>query len=66
MAEKYQKLVSRFGRLLLQSRQSNVKKSLINSFFTYSPEPAQPIERDPKWTSAEDAVTCIKSGTFLK
>jgi hypothetical protein len=32
------------------------------SFYTYSPEPAQPLKRDPKWVSAKEAVQCIKSG----
>lgn len=32
------------------------------SYYTYSPEPAQPLKRDPKWVSAKEAVQCIKSG----
>jgi hypothetical protein len=32
------------------------------SYYTYSPEPAQPLNRDPKWVSAKEAVQCIKSG----
>ncbi|XP_065225917.1 4-hydroxybutyrate coenzyme A transferase [Planococcus citri] len=62
MADKFQKLASRFGKLLLPSNKYNVEKSAVNFYFTYSPEPAQPLPRDPKWTSAEEAVSCIKSG----
>lgn len=62
MADKFQKLAYRFGKLLLPSSKYNVEKSALNSYFTYSPEPAQPLPRDPKWTSAEEAVSCIKSG----
>ncbi|XP_023701695.1 4-hydroxybutyrate coenzyme A transferase [Cryptotermes secundus] len=32
------------------------------TYYTYSPEPAQPLKRDPKWVSAKEAVQCIKSG----
>jgi hypothetical protein len=35
------------------------------SYYTYSPEPAQPLKRDPKWVSAKEAVQCIKSGTEI-
>lgn len=35
------------------------------SYYTYSPEPAQPLKRDPKWVSAKEAVQCIKSGTWI-
>lgn len=35
------------------------------SYYTYSPEPAQPLKRDPKWVSAKEAVKCIKSGTWV-
>lgn len=62
MAEKFQKLAFRFGKLLIPSSKCNVEKSAVNFYFTYSPEPAQPLPRDPKWTTAEEAVTCIKSG----
>lgn len=62
MSMKYQKLAARFGRLLSQGKQNHVEKTSLNTFFTYCAEPAQPLERDPKWTTAEDAVSCIKSG----
>lgn len=32
------------------------------TFYTYSPEPSQPINRDPTFCSIEDAVKCVKSG----
>jgi len=35
--------------------------SAPTSYFTYNPEPAQPLKRDPKWVSAKEAVQCIKS-----
>ena len=38
------------------------KSNASRSFYTYSPEPAQPLNRDPKWVSAKEAVKCIKSG----
>ncbi|XP_075238443.1 succinyl-CoA:acetate/propanoyl-CoA:succinate CoA transferase [Lycorma delicatula] len=38
---------------------NNKKK---RSYFTYSKEIAQPIQREPCWVSAEEAVSCIKSG----
>ncbi len=64
MAEKCQKLAFRFGKLLLRTNRSNAEKALVNYYFTYSPEPAQPLQKDPKWTSAEEAVNCIKSGSY--
>lgn len=62
MSEKYQKLALRLGKSLLQPPKNNLKRMSANSYFTYSPEPAQPLNKDPKWTTAEDAVSCIKSG----
>lgn len=32
------------------------------TFYTYSPEPSQPINRDPTFCSVDDAVKCVKSG----
>lgn len=32
------------------------------TFYTYSPEPSQPINRDPTFCSVADAVKCVKSG----
>lgn len=33
-----------------------------NSYFTYSNQISQPLEREPKYTTAEEAVKVIKSG----
>lgn len=60
MSIKYQKLAVRLGQLL--SQRNNGEKTATNMYFTYCAEPAQPLEKDPKWTTAEDAVSCIKSG----
>jgi len=36
------------------------------SFFTYSPEPAQPLPgRQLEWLSADEAVKLIKSGLYF-
>lgn len=35
-----------------------------NNYFTYSNQISQPMERDPQWVSAQEAVKCIKSGNF--
>lgn len=32
------------------------------TFYTYSPEPGQPLNRDPTFCSVEEAVKCVKSG----
>lgn len=33
-----------------------------NTYFTYSNQISQPLERQPKYTTAEEAVKVIKSG----
>lgn len=50
----------------------NVSQKLLTSlkavssprnYFTYTPEPAQPIKgKEPKWTTAEEAFQDLKSG----
>ncbi|KAJ6637676.1 4-hydroxybutyrate coenzyme A transferase [Pseudolycoriella hygida] len=35
---------------------------LVKNFYSYSPEPSQPLNREPAIVSPEDAVKCIKSG----
>lgn len=42
--------------------QSSALNDLKRTFYTYSPEPSQPINRDPTFCSIEDAVKCVKSG----
>lgn len=32
------------------------------TYFTYTPEIAQPLQREPKWVCADEAVKCIGSG----
>lgn len=32
------------------------------TYYTYSPEPGQPLNREPTICSIEDAVKCVKSG----
>lgn len=32
------------------------------TFYTYSPEPSQPLNREPTFCSIDDAVKCVKSG----
>lgn len=38
-----------------------VISQLNNTFYSYSPEPSQPLNREPKIVSVEEAVKCIKS-----
>lgn len=40
---------------LLRNRQ-------CKTYYTYSPEPSQPLNREPTFCSIEDAVKCVKSG----
>lgn len=41
------------------------KRNKPRNYFTYSPEIAQPLPREPKWTTAEEAVQCIESSKCL-
>lgn len=50
------------GRLAAFGQSSAAKTELKRTFYTYSPEPSQPINRDPTFCSVEDAVKCVKSG----
>nr|CAD7586744.1 unnamed protein product [Timema genevievae] len=60
MASVAQRVSSRFtGVLSLGVSRGNKSRS----YYTYSPEPAQPLpNREPKWTTALEAMQCIKSG----
>lgn len=42
--------------------QSSTVNDAKRTFYTYSPEPSQPINRDPTFCSIEEAVKCVKSG----
>ncbi|XP_026678651.1 uncharacterized protein LOC103508190 [Diaphorina citri] len=59
-----QRLSSRVSGLLssnLGAVSSPLNESTKN-YFTYSLEPSQPLPREPKWCTPEEAVQCIKSG----
>lgn len=58
-----QRLTARVSGLL-SSNLGAVSSPLNESknFFTYSLEPSQPLPREPKWCTPEEAVQCIKSG----
>lgn len=68
MAAPVQRLCSRFTNVLNKTSwgastiSSTKYSSKRRTYFTYSPEIAQPLQREPKWTTAEEAVKCIKSG----
>ncbi|XP_046384402.1 4-hydroxybutyrate coenzyme A transferase [Ischnura elegans] len=53
-------LASRIVRASQALRGVSVKKA--RSFYTYTPEPSQPLDRQPEWLSADEAVKVIKSG----
>lgn len=42
-----------------------VKQNQCKTYYTYSPEPSQPLNRDPTICSIEDAVKCVKSGKLF-
>jgi len=68
MAAPVERLSLRFSKVLNKTSwgASTISSTKYNNkprtYFTYSPEIAQPIQREPKWTTAEEAVKCIKSG----
>lgn len=42
---------------------SNLKRLTPRTYYTYTNEPAQPIQgKEPKWTSLENAFEGLKSG----
>ncbi|KAK7869590.1 hypothetical protein R5R35_003381 [Gryllus longicercus] len=41
------------------------KANTRRSYYSYSNEPAQPLNREPKWCSFEEAVKCIQSGNTV-
>lgn len=53
---------SRFLCKCLQENRRISRYNFIKTYYTYSKEPFQPLNRQPKWTSAEEAVSAIKSG----
>lgn len=50
-----------FGNVLRQQKGA-LGRLDCNTFYTYSPEPSQPLNREPTFCSVEDAVKCVKSG----
>ncbi|KAF6209741.1 hypothetical protein GE061_015490 [Apolygus lucorum] len=52
------------GRLSVAFRKL-VQKNSARSFFGYSREIAQPLNRQPEWTTPEKAVCCIDSGNTV-
>lgn len=42
--------------------QSSSSIETQRTYYTYSPEPSQPLNRDPTFCSIDDAVKCVKSG----
>lgn len=55
--------LEQYGRLA-NIGQCSSSNDLKRTFYTYSPEPSQPINRDPTFCSIEDAVKCVKSGKY--
>lgn len=35
------------------------------TYFTYTPQVSQVLDREPKWVTADEAVRCIKSGIIV-
>lgn len=50
--------IEQFGRL------SSIDTN--KTYYTYSPEPSQPLNREPTFCSVEDAVKCVKSGKLIE
>ena len=57
-------ILSNFGRAVAVAGRKPGKFQQA-SFYTYSPEPSQPLNREPVICSIEDAVKCVKSGNWL-
>lgn len=47
---------------IVKIAQSNQSIVGAKTFYTYSPEPGQPLNREPKFCSIDEAVKCVKSG----
>lgn len=50
------------SRILKSKTIEPVFTQLKNTFYSYAPEPSQPLNREPKIVSLDEAVKCIKSG----
>lgn len=50
-------------RKLVKAAENNGSAvSQVKTYYTYSPEPSQLLDREPTFCSVEDAVKCVKSG----
>jgi len=56
--------VSVVNRIGLRAKLWNALTGRIGpkTYFTYTPQVSQVLDREPKWVSADEAVQCIKSG----
>lgn len=52
----------RFGKSTAAAVASSSSQQKFNTYYTYSNQISQPLERKPTYTTAEEAVKCIKSG----
>lgn len=52
------------SRRLGEAFRTLVKKNAARSYFGYSREIAQPLNRQPEWTTPEKAVCVIESGDY--
>lgn len=55
-----------FRNVLRQQKGAFGRLDSCKTFYTYSPEPSQPLNREPTFCSVEDAVKCVKSGKHSK
>lgn len=51
-----------FGNVLRHQIGPLGRLDLRKTFYTYSPEPGQPLNREPTFCSVDEAVKCVKSG----
>uniref|UniRef100_A0A1W7R9E6 4-hydroxybutyrate coenzyme A transferase n=1 Tax=Hadrurus spadix TaxID=141984 RepID=A0A1W7R9E6_9SCOR len=65
MAVRSIRVAARYLSKSLQKKKTNISYSAFQTYYTYTNEPSQPLERKPKWTSAEEAVSLIKSGNTV-
>lgn len=54
---KLNNLTSKFLKFVKNTKSSNGR-----TYYTYTHEPAQFLSKEPKWTTAEDALSILKSG----
>lgn len=54
-----------FGNVLRRQKGATRRLDACKTFYTYSPEPSQPLNREPKFCSIDEAVQCVKSGKYI-